>query len=92
IAQEVSNSDLLICEGMFEHALIESAVDKRHMTARQAALIARDAGNIKKLGLIHYSPRYADRELKILLDEAREVFPDTVLTKDRMRFPIEFVD
>ena len=92
IAQEVSNSDLLICEGMFEHALIESAVDKRHMTARQAALIARDAGNIKKLGLIHYSPRYADRELKILLDEAREVFPDTVLTKDRMRFPIEFAD
>ena len=92
IAQEVSNSDLLICEGMFEHALIEGAVDKRHMTARQAALIARDAGNIKKLGLIHYSPRYADRELKILLDEAREVFPDTVLTKDRMRFPIEFVD
>ncbi|OQB95455.1 MAG: Ribonuclease BN [Spirochaetes bacterium ADurb.Bin110] len=92
IAQEVSNSDLLICEGMFEHALLESAVDKRHMTAHQAALIARDAGNIKKLGLIHYSPRYADRELKILLDEAREIFPDTVLTKDRMRFPIEFVD
>jgi ribonuclease Z len=36
--------------------------------------------------------RYADRELKVLLDEAREIFPNTVLTKDRMCFPIEFVD
>lgn len=92
ISQEVSNSDLLICEGMFEQALLENAVDKRHMTARQAAQIARDAGNVRQLGLIHYSPRYADRELKVLLDEAREIFPNTVLTKDRMRFPIEFVD
>jgi len=62
------------------------------MTARQAAQIARDAENVKQLGLIHYSPRYADRELGLLLNEAREIFPNTVLTKDRMRFPIEFVD
>ena len=92
ISKEVSDSDLLICEGMFEQGLLESAMEKRHMTARQAAQIARDAGNVKQLGLIHYSPRYADRELKVLVDEAREVFPNTVLTKDRMRFPIEFVD
>jgi ribonuclease Z len=92
IAKEVSNSDLFICEGMFEHGLVDSAIEKRHMTARQAAQIAQDAGNVKQLGLIHFSPRYADRELKVLLEEAREVFPNTVLTKDRMRFPIEFID
>lgn len=92
ISREVRNSDLLICEGMFETALQQSAVEKKHMTAAQAAAIARDAGGVKKLGLIHYSPRYADRELKILLDEAREIFPDTVLTRDRMNFPIEYVD
>jgi len=92
ISREVARSDLLICEGMFEEALLESALEKRHMTARQAATIARDAGGIKKLGLIHYSPRYADKELKILLNEAQEVFPGTVLTRDRMNFPIENVD
>jgi ribonuclease Z len=92
ISREVRNSDLLICEGMFETALQQSAVEKKHMTAAQAAAIARDAGGVKKLGLIHYSPRYADRELKVLLDEAREIFPDTVLTRDRMNFPIEYVD
>jgi len=92
ISREVANSDLLVCEGMFEEALLSSAVEKRHMTARQAALIARDAGNVKQLGLIHYSPRYSDKELKVLLKEAQEVFPDTVLTRDRMNFPLENVD
>lgn len=92
ISREVAGSDLLICEGMFEDALLSSAVEKRHMTARQAALIAKDAGGIKLLGLIHYSPRYSDKELKQLLKEALEVFPDVVLTRDRMNFPIENVD
>lgn len=92
ISREVTGSDLLVCEGMFEDALLSSAVEKRHMTARQAATIARDAGGVKLLGLIHYSPRYADKELKQLLKEAQEVFPGTVLTRDRMNFPIENVD
>ncbi|MCX7026233.1 MAG: ribonuclease Z [Spirochaetes bacterium] len=92
IAREVGGSDLLVCEGMFEEALMASAIEKRHMTARQAATIARDAGGVRKLGLIHYSPRYADKELKILLDEAREIFPDTALTRDRMTFPMEYLD
>lgn len=92
IAREVANSDLLVCEGMFEAALEQSAVEKRHMTAAQAARIARDAGGVKKLALIHYSPRYAERDLKRLLDEARETFPDTVLSRDRLNLPIEYVD
>ncbi len=92
LAREVSDSDLLVCEGMFESALVQSAVEKKHMTAEQAARIARDAGGVRRLGLIHYSPRYTERELRILLDEARAVFPDTVLTRDRMAFPIEYLD
>jgi len=92
ISAQVAGSDLLICEGMFEEALLDSAVEKRHMTARQAAVIARDAGNVKRLGLIHYSPRYSDGELKLLLKEAQAVFPDTFLTRDRMNLPIEYVD
>ena len=61
------------------------------MTAEQAGIIARDA-NVKKMGLIHYSPRYGDADLKILQNEARAVFRDSVLTKDRMVFPIEYED
>lgn len=92
IAPQVAGSDLLVCEGMFDRQLEATALEKRHMTAAQAATIAADAGGVKKLALIHYSPRYADSELKILLDEARELFPETVLSRDRMRFEIEYVD
>lgn len=91
IAKEVNNSDLLICEGMFEDSLAETAAEKKHMTAKQAGTIARDAG-VKKMALIHYSPRYTDHDLKILLDEAKTVFPGSVLSKDRMVFPIEYED
>ncbi len=92
IAPEVSGSDLFVCEGMFERELLQSAIEKKHMAAFQAATLARDAGAIKKLALIHYSPRYAEQELRILQDEAREIFPETVLSKDRMRFSIDYVD
>jgi ribonuclease Z len=92
LAPEVSGSDLFVCEGMFERALVSSAVEKKHMTAEQAALLARDGGAIKKLALIHYSPRYTEHDLKLLLEEARAIFPDTVLSKDRMHFPLEYED
>ncbi|MDR0569083.1 MAG: ribonuclease Z [Spirochaetaceae bacterium] len=91
IAYEVAGSDLFICEGMFERELGESAREKKHMTAEQAARIAADAW-VKKLALIHYSPRYTEQDLKLLLKEASAIFPNTVLTKDRMTFPIEYED
>lgn len=91
IAEEVAGSDFLVCEGMFENALADQASEKRHMTATQAATVARDA-RVKKMALIHYSPRYTDNELKVLLGEARAVFPETVLSRDRMVVPIEYED
>ena len=35
---------------------------------------------------------YSDRELKMLQKEAAEVFPETVLTRDRMVFDIPLKD
>jgi ribonuclease Z len=92
IAAEVSGSDLFVCEGLFERDLEESAREKRHMTSAQAARIALDAGGVRKLALIHYSPRYTEYNLKGLLAEAKAVFSDTVLTRDRMVFSIDFID
>ena len=43
IAKEVKGSDLLICEGMFADDCADQAKQKKHMTARQAGIIARDA-------------------------------------------------
>jgi ribonuclease Z len=91
IAAEVAGSDLFVCEGMFERELEAAAREKKHMTAEQAARLALDAG-VKKMALIHYSPRYTEYNLKQLLKEAQAVFPDTVLSRDRAVYPIEYED
>ncbi len=85
IAKHVEGSDLLLCEGMFSRDLSQDAFEKKHMTSTQAAMIARDA-KVKRLGLIHYSPRYTDKELMLLKQEACEVFENTFLCRDRNSF------
>jgi len=92
ISTHVIGSDLFICEGMFSKELTEDAHSKKHMTAEEAAEIAAASSGVKRLALIHYSPRYTGHELKQILSEAQSVFPDTVLTHDRMVFPIEYID
>ena len=91
IIDEVRNSDLLVCEGMFEHELLDQAKEKKHMTAIQAATIAKEAA-VKRMCMIHYSPRYTDKELAVLLEEAKSVWPSSELSKDRMHIEIPYVD
>ena len=91
LAEFVGGADLFICEGMFEEELAETAAEKKHLTAAQAARIARDAG-VKEMGLIHYSPRYSERELKKLLHEARQIFPASFLTRDLQHIEMPFED
>ncbi len=91
IADYVHDSDLLFCEAMFEAGLEADAKDKKHMTSVQAAMVARDSGSAK-MCMQHYSPRYSDKELKQLLEEAKAIFPNTVLTRDRMCFDIPLKD
>ena len=50
-----------------------------HSTARQAAMVARDA-HVGKLVLGHYSSRYEDE--KVLLIEAKKVFSNTLLGQE----------
>jgi len=92
IPSEVSGSDLLICEAMFGEDLANTAFEKRHLTARQAGKLAAQAGNIRRMGLIHYSPRYTDYELKILQKECRDFFPNAFLCRDRMVIQIPYSD
>ena len=56
-----------------------------HSTARQAALVAREA-RVGQLLLGHYSSRYEDEQ--VLLREAREVFENTHLTDENAVFDV----
>ena len=58
---------------------LQMAQKYNHSTARQAAVVARDA-EVSQLILGHYSSRYEDEN--ILLEEAREVFENVRLANE----------
>lgn len=90
VLPHIKDSDLLISEGMFTEEFRDSARLKKHMTAADAAKLAEQAGGIRSMGLIHYSPRYTNRQLRELLTEARSHFPATFLTRDRQHIEIPY--
>ena len=75
----IRSIDLLYHEATFDDAMAEIAAEKYHSTARQAAQIAAEAG-VGKLLLGHFSARFSD--VSPLLDEAREVFENTLLSRE----------
>lgn len=83
----LKDSDILISESMYSEKQRSLAKERFHMTARDAAYLARDA-NVKLLVLTHISPRYDNPH--ILLEEARAVFENTVLAHDLMRIKLSY--
>ncbi len=81
----VKGVDLLYHEATFMHDLLDKAVKTMHSTARQAAEIARRA-EVKKLLLGHFSARY--KNLSPLLDEAKLVFENTLLSVEGLTLSI----
>ena len=75
---------LLLCESTYLEEHKELAVSHDHMTAKQAAQIAKNAG-AQKLILTHFSARY--RDLDRFAEEAREIFPHVDVADDFKRFP-----
>lgn len=75
---------VLICESTYleEHAHL--AKEHHHLTAKQAAQIAKAAG-VKQLILTHFSARY--QNLEDFGREAREIFPNTLVAEDLKVFP-----
>jgi ribonuclease Z len=79
-------ADVLVHEATFMEDERDRARETAHSTARQAAEIARDAG-VGLLALTHLSTRYFPREIR---DEARSVFPNTVVPRDFDEIAVPF--
>jgi len=74
------NSDLLICEAVYSEKEKNLAREYKHLTASQAAQIAKKA-KVEKLILTHLSQRYNKSEFKIL-GEAKKIFKNSELAED----------
>lgn len=80
IARNAAGSDLFLCEGMYgEPDKDAKAKEYKHMTFKEAAVLAREAG-VGEMWLTHYSPSLVRPEEYI--EEARKIFPETYPGKD----------
>ena len=84
----VAGVDLLVCEGTYgsdEDA--EKAKHNRHMTFREAATIARNAG-ARTLWITHFSPALEDPEA--FASNATEVFAESTIARDGLTVSLTF--
>ena len=85
-AEELADGvDLLVCESTFLDHEAELAARYRHLTARQAATLARDAG-ARRLVLTHFSARH--RDASVFGEEARAIHDDVVVADDLLTVPV----
>lgn len=81
----INKSNLLYHESTFMEADKDRAIKTYHSTTKEAALIAKKS-NSTKLIIGHFSSRYKD--LNPLLEEAREIFPNTELAIEGHAFEV----
>lgn len=77
--------DLLICESTYLEDARREAHERGHMTARDAAELAAEAG-ARRLVLTHFSQRYPAAER--FLEEASRIHDDCVAARDGLRVPV----
>lgn len=89
LVELAQGSDLLIAEATYCQDMVEKAAEYGHMTAAQAAEMARRSG-VRRLVLTHISPRYTDDAQH--REEATAVFPETEIARDLMSMEVPLVD
>ena len=84
LVDDVKGADLIVCEATYLTRDRELARRFGHLTAEEAAWLARAAG-ARKLALNHLSQRYRVRDI---LEETAPLFEETVVTRDFDHFCI----
>jgi len=72
IVEMARGADVFFCESPFIAEEEERASERRHLTSRQAGLLAREAG-VRELRTFHFSPRHTFRQEQ-LVAEAEAAF------------------
>lgn len=88
LAEACRDADALVIEATYLDVEAEMAKEFGHLTARQAAELARQAG-VGHLYLTHISRRYRERDVLL---EASEVFPAVSVARDFDRVQVRRPD
>ncbi len=83
----IKGCDLLYHEATFANDLAAISKERGHSTALEAGTIAKLA-EVKQLVIGHFSSRYDEEGEQSLLAEAKSVFENTVLAKERKVFEL----
>jgi ribonuclease Z len=78
LEEVAAEADALVIEATYTRLEADLAIEFGHLTAAEAAQLARRAG-VKQLYLTHISRRHSEREV---LDEALPIFPNTFVARD----------
>ncbi|MBU4373191.1 MAG: ribonuclease Z [Euryarchaeota archaeon] len=90
IEKEGARADLLIHDGTLAEELKSWALETKHSTSREAALLARRA-KVKQLILTHISSRYSE-STEPLLQDAKSVFENVEIAEELMEIDIPLSD
>jgi len=85
LIEHCRDADALVIESTYLNQEAEMAKDFAHLTAQNAAELAKEAG-VKKLILTHLSRRYRERDV---VAEAQSIFPEAVVARDFDKFQIK---
>lgn len=80
----VRGADMLVIEATYLQSEADMARRFAHLTAAQAARLARDTG-VHRLVLTHVSRRYRESDI---INEAQAIFPETVVARDFDHFRV----
>ncbi len=86
LAEKIKGVDLLFHETTYLTQDADKAKERGHSTAAQAAQVARDA-RVGQLLTGHYSSRY--RNDNLILQEARNIFPNVLLGNEGLSIPVK---
>jgi ribonuclease Z len=84
LVEHVRGADMLVIEATYLERDADLADQFAHLTAAQAARLAREA-DVHRLVLTHISRRYRESDI---LEEAQAIKPNTVVARDLDRFRV----